>query len=288
MCSIKFYLIILVTIEFVRCADKPGNNDQSLVSYSDSEEEDNFDVTESTEQPETSEPKGSPPKSPPETSAKGSPPKSPSGSPEHVEVIKKSIQIIFMKKDENGIVVPMEEGDYKVTSEDSYRIVYMFQASLEMILYNYEVIFEHVPGKHYTLTLTYYKPHNVFTMQDVGGFIFICCEEGKWRVYLRNRSGYLKFYTKHKGKDFELNEGDYYITFGPKGFLKYEFKKNVKCHRVMHRGKLLWKKEINKPCPSEVSINLSKDIVLYFDNHYLIFFKSHRYKLSVRKPRKKR
>eukprot|EP00375_Theileria_parva_P000646 XP_763316.1 hypothetical protein [Theileria parva strain Muguga] len=202
MCSIKFYRIILITIVFVRCADKPGNNDQSLVSYTDSEEEeDNFNVTESA----------GPSKSSETTSFK------------HFEAYNK---IIFIKKNEEGIMVPMEEGDYKVTSEDLSKIEYMFQASLEMIVYNYENIFEHVTGKPYALTLTYYKDYNVLTMQDVDGFTFMRREGGRWRVYSRRRSGYLELYKIDKGKEVELNEDDYYVTFGPKGLLKYGFKKN--------------------------------------------------------------
>ncbi|KAF5153558.1 hypothetical protein TpMuguga_02g00003 [Theileria parva strain Muguga] len=192
--------------------------------------------------------------------------------------------MIFMKKNEEGIIVPMDEGDYKQIFEDPYKKVYIFQKNLEMILCDYKVIFNHRLGKPYASTLTYYRINNVFTIQHENGFMLICHEEGKWKVYLRSRSGYLNLYTQDsEGRYLELGENNYYISFGPRGFLRYEFKSDVNCSKVMFKDKLVWRRNSNEPCPSKINITLRKDIIVHFGDYYIIFVKKKGYKKSYKK-----
>eukprot|EP00375_Theileria_parva_P000976 XP_763646.1 hypothetical protein [Theileria parva strain Muguga] len=203
LCVTYKCILLFILFGFVKCADKPEQHPVS--SDTDSDEEDNFEVTETSEPP------------------KGT---------EHLELSKKPGKMIFMKENENGIVVPMEEGDYKQIFEDPYKKVYIFQKNLEMILCDYKVIFQQISGKPYASTLTYYRINNVFTIQHENGFMLICHEEGKWKVYLRSRSGYLNLYTQDsEGRYLELGENNYYISFGPRGFLRYEFKIKL-CLRI--------------------------------------------------------
>ncbi|EAN32276.1 SVSP family protein [Theileria parva strain Muguga] len=277
LCDTYKIILLFILIGYVKCADKPGdqsnNENNSSESYSDTEsdEEDNFDVTETTGQTQAH---------PPEEKKETKPVK-----PESI-----CNSLIFMKKNEEGIIVPMDEGEYKQIFEDPYKKKYLFQKNLEMILCDYKVIYEQIPGKPYTSSLTHFKNENTFIIRREGEFIFIICQRKKWVIFSRKRSGFIKLYSQNsKGNYDELGDDSYQVRLSRNGTLRYEFNENVKCTKIMAKQTVVWEKKADDPCPLQVNINLKGDIVLYYSKYYIIFTKNNKNpKYLYKKPRKKR
>ncbi|EAN30733.1 SVSP family protein [Theileria parva strain Muguga] len=135
LCKTSKLLFLIISVGYVRYADssdQPGN--PHVTTENDSEEEDNFEVTETSETPSGSEP---------------------------FKQKDSCDSIIFMKKNDDGILVPMDEKEYKLIFENPFKKIFIFQKNLEMLLCNYQNIFENLSGNPFTASLTYFKDKSV-------------------------------------------------------------------------------------------------------------------------------
>ncbi|EAN31365.1 SVSP family protein [Theileria parva strain Muguga] len=155
--------------------------------------------------------------------------------PEETKKPKKCKSIIFMKKDEQGILVPMIEiKDYMCLHYGFAKTKYNIFADLEQVVCDGEVIYFHIPEKDYVRKLTYNRKENAFIMERVDMFVLIKRVNGKWSYSGRRHINYIKMYTQDAlGNEVEMTKEQYYVEMSPAGSIKYTFVPGVKCKKLL-------------------------------------------------------
>ncbi|EAN31450.1 SVSP family protein [Theileria parva strain Muguga] len=245
--------IILILIQSVSCADKPEQRDIT----SDTDEDDNFEVTETTVQ------------FPPE------PEESDDVLPSEVDKrVKTSEAIKLYGKNPEGKLVEMASDDYKMIWCGPKVVKYKFRGKLEELICDGITAYKHIPGKNYCKYLTYYKLRNVLIFERQDGFLFIRKDKNTWRVNPRKFPDYVKMCRKDsKGKEVEITDKDYYLNLTYEGSFKYKFMPGVKCIKIMIDKDLIWQRKPSDDYPKGIFINLKREITVYFRNCYLLFQK---------------
>ncbi|XP_952699.1 Theileria-specific sub-telomeric protein, SVSP family, putative [Theileria annulata] len=206
-----------------------------------------------------------------------------------VEDVKKSKEIIFMKKDHLGNFFPMTELDYNRIWDDNNSMKYNFITKVEQILYKSETVYDHRPDRAYPLSLTYNKKRKVFILRlEDDGFLYINKRQGQWKILARKIPNYVKLYSiDSEGNQFQLSEGQYYLYLTDKCCFKYIFFSEIPCVKIIANNKLVWEKKPNENRLLSVYINLKGDFLAKFESHISVIAKKHNeYKYMFDKPGK--
>ncbi|EAN31366.1 SVSP family protein [Theileria parva strain Muguga] len=212
------------------------------------DEEDNFDVTETTGQ------------------AQGS---------EGDKKMKTCNEIGLFKKDSDGNIIPMTENDYKKIISTVNEIRYEFLGKLEEIKCDGESIYTKLPDNAYCETLSYNKNTNIFTITIDGTFLFIKGDKDRWRTTCRRVKEHIKIYKlDEKGNEVEADGEDYFFYVTSHSGFRYKFKSGMKCTRIIFKETLAWEKTENEEYPVGLSISKKLNVVVFFENYFKVFGKS--------------
>uniref|UniRef100_A0A3B0MMH3 Theileria-specific sub-telomeric protein, SVSP family, putative n=1 Tax=Theileria annulata TaxID=5874 RepID=A0A3B0MMH3_THEAN len=180
--------------------------------------------------------------------------------------------ITFMKKNSEGNLVPMSEGDYTVISYSEYNIKYVFNAELEAVLCDQETIFTHLAGRDYCKSVIHKRHHGSFNFRRDDGFVLVKFKNGKWKFRARNNPDYVRLYAlDNEGKEIELDEKSYYLKFTSSGSFKYEFLQNVRLTKFIIKDKVVWEKTITDDHPSAVAVTERFNAIIYFDTYTRVY-----------------
>eukprot|EP00375_Theileria_parva_P001898 XP_764573.1 hypothetical protein [Theileria parva strain Muguga] len=135
----------------------------------------------------------------------------------------KRYDIKFYKRDNLGMLVEMNEGDYNVTFNDKDKKKYLFISNLERIECDGEIIFEHSSGTPYFPLVNHSKKTNIHILTNSGGFILIKKIKGQWIRTDAPIPDYVYLYTQDsEGSEVLLTKYHYTITFTSLGSFRYE------------------------------------------------------------------
>ncbi|EAN31758.1 SVSP family protein [Theileria parva strain Muguga] len=277
MSGINLYILIVILIVYVRCADKQGDKNLSLVAYSDSEEEENFEVTETTgetsELPDDTKPQDAPgtPKTPEHAAEKDvKQPVKPYDKP-----LRKCETIQFFKKGTEGNLVLMTGADYvkivKYRKEEKYE----FKVDLELVVCDGVTAYEHRPGRPYCSKLIHNKIDNVLTIIREGSILRMTFDRGKWRASSRSKPAQVELFTKDSRGNYKLITSHHYtVETNETGGSAYIFMPGVKCRKIIINKLLVWKKTDEKEYPTKFFVTIRLDVFLFFREYKLLFKKS--------------
>ncbi|EAN30714.1 SVSP family protein [Theileria parva strain Muguga] len=135
---------------------------------------------------------------------------------------KKSIHIKFFKRDSDGNLVEMTYCDYVIIYGDPNKTEYMFIVDLEQIECDDRIIYQHIDGTPYCVSLIHSKKTNVFVMTNSDGFTLVKKIRGKWTTTQEAIPDFVKMFTKNEeGKLIYLTKEKYTVTFTSNGSFRY-------------------------------------------------------------------
>ncbi|EAN33239.1 SVSP family protein [Theileria parva strain Muguga] len=183
--------------------------------------------------------------------------------------------MIFFKKDEKGIVVEMSGSDYKVLWNDMSKIKFKFYENLEMIIYNGEVVYNHLYFRQYIKFLIYNKKINVFTGNCEKELIILRKMGSEWVLKTRKVPDHVKLYKQDLGgNDQLLSEEDYIVELSAFGSVKFIIMGEIKCYKITVKDIVVWKKtRKDKTYPTVFCITDRSNILVYFEKYILTFGK---------------
>uniref|UniRef100_A0A3B0N5G7 Tash protein PEST motif containing protein, putative n=1 Tax=Theileria annulata TaxID=5874 RepID=A0A3B0N5G7_THEAN len=191
------------------------------------------------------------------------------------KVVKKCNKISLLKKNEEGELIEMIEGeDYKVIWKNLNKSKYEFIGNLEEILCDDELVYTNRPENGYPSLLTYNITLSVFVLRRQGGHVVVKCVDGKWIPEGRKIPGFMKMFIKdYFGNEIELVEGDYFLDLTACKSYKYTFAVGIACTRIEVRGETVWEKTDDDPFPISCCITFKMNLIVNFGQYKKIFAK---------------
>ncbi|EAN31368.1 SVSP family protein [Theileria parva strain Muguga] len=183
-------------------------------------------------------------------------------------------KMIFMKKNSVGQLVEMTEGDYKEIFDDFNMKKYTLHASLEMVLCDYQVVFEHIAGKPYCNELCYYGFKNVFIIRGNDRFFFIKCVDGVWKTKFHNVPRDIKIYSQgSEGNYVQISTENINIDLTLSESIRFNVE-GLKCVRVKNKDEVVWEKESDEEYPILICYTTKKRFLVYFKDCRKVFEKT--------------
>ncbi|XP_954712.1 Theileria-specific sub-telomeric protein, SVSP family [Theileria annulata] len=187
---------------------------------------------------------------------------------EHTKICK---QITFIKKDEMGNFVEMDNHDFDIDYEVKATIKYSFKTNLEIIYCDGEIVYTHDIGMEYALSLKYSKFMGRFIIQLRKDFLFIRYLDDKWLVKTKKIPDYIKIFTQDdQGNYIELTPEHCNIDITSTGSFKYNVD-SLKCTRIEYYNELVWDKRIKRGYPMTICYSLKISFMIYFKG-YVCFY----------------
>uniref|UniRef100_A0A3B0MSK3 Theileria-specific sub-telomeric protein, SVSP family, putative n=1 Tax=Theileria annulata TaxID=5874 RepID=A0A3B0MSK3_THEAN len=191
---------------------------------------------------------------------------------EESKKFKKCETIGFLKKNEEGNLVPMSNEDYIESFPNNKTSKYVFKSNLEKLYCNDKIIYTHKTGKDYCTSMTYNNKTNCFIMTTPSGFYLIKYYKGKWETIEKKIHKSIKLYgTDESGMPITIDENFYYTDFLRPNIFKYVFLPGVKITNIDAGTKTIWKKGKKEQFPIGLSFSSFNNIILHFDEYVKIF-----------------
>ncbi|EAN30712.1 SVSP family protein [Theileria parva strain Muguga] len=187
--------------------------------------------------------------------------------------IKKTKHINFYKRGHLGMLVEMNESDYNVTHSDEDKTKYLFNANLEQIESDGEVVYEHLYGIPYCSSLTHSKRTNVIIITNIQGFILIKKTKGLWERTDANIPDYVTLFSEDSdGELMFLSKEHYNIIFTSNASFRYEMLPGVECHKIVVDGLVAWEKtEEDEGFPLVFYVTPKLTVKVNFEGYFKVF-----------------
>ncbi|XP_954703.1 Theileria-specific sub-telomeric protein, SVSP family [Theileria annulata] len=180
-------------------------------------------------------------------------------------------QITFIKKDEMGNFVEMDNLDFDIDYEVKTTIKYSFKTNLEIIYCDGEIVYTHDIGTEYPVSLKYSKFMGRFIMQLRKDFLFIRYLDDRWLVKTRKIPDYIKIFTQDdQGNYIELTPEHCNIDITSTGSFKYNVD-SLKCTRIEYYNELVWDKRIKRGYPMTICYSLKISFMIYFKGYVSLY-----------------
>ncbi|XP_953544.1 Theileria-specific sub-telomeric protein, SVSP family member, putative [Theileria annulata] len=190
------------------------------------------------------------------------------------KVVKKCKQITFMKKNEEGELIEMIEGDYEIKYEIQYQTRYEFLANLEELHCDDEIVFQHRIGNKYCKVLVYNYKNTTFLIILENSYVFVSCDNGIFKTNVRRIIDCLKIYTIDSiGNEVQISEKDYKLRITKFKWFMIKFNNGIKCHKIVFKNMLVWEKTNYDNYPIALTINVNLNVVVIFKQYSKTFLK---------------
>nr|ADD12219.1 SVSP4 [Theileria annulata] len=190
---------------------------------------------------------------------------------------------IFCKKDDSGNLIPMNYRDYEKTHSDSSRKKYTLMSELEKILCDGGTVYVHEPGKPYVSTITKNMRRKEFVLKRDNELIVVNKVDEDWITSVVEIPEIIESFTKDDdGNEVPIPLDKFHIDLSHFKSFKFAFMSDMKCHKIIVKGDLVWEKtEGDEGYPIAIIITTKENVAIFFSKKTAVYKRKYEgYKLS--------